>query len=118
MKNIYTSLKSLHDCLVSNNIDYAIIGGLAVAFWGVPRLTRDIDVKVLLGRNQSEKLLEVIKKQGYKPFGENPLESLKTYGILFVHDIYGIRIDIHLSDTSFDRKVIRRVRSIEKERKG
>ena len=113
MNKVYTSLKLLNDCLISSNIDYAIIGGVAVAVWGEPRLTKDIDVKVLLSRKESEKLFDAITKQGYQPFGDNPIEKLKKYGILFVHDTCGIRIDLHLSDTSFDRKVIKRACKIE-----
>ena len=112
MKKIYASLKSLHECLTDNRIDYAVIGGLAVAVWGEPRLTQDIDVKVLLSRDEAEKLLKAIVSE-YKPFGDNPLEMLQKNGILFVHDTYGIRIDIHLSDTLFDRKVIERASRIE-----
>ena len=48
MKKLYSSLKSLHKCLQSNKIEYAVIGGLAVAVWGEPRLTQDIDIKVKL----------------------------------------------------------------------
>ena len=112
MMKIYTSLKSLHDCLTTNQIEYAIIGGVAVAVWGEPRLTQDIDVKVLLSRDEAEKLLNAIEPE-YKPFWGNPLEMLKKNGILFVHDTYGVRIDIHLSDTIFDHKVIERTKKVE-----
>jgi hypothetical protein len=73
MKKLYTSLQSLHRCLQSNRINYAVIGGLAVAVWGEPRLTQDIDVKVMLSRDEAERLLNTIEGE-YKPFGDNPLE--------------------------------------------
>ena len=94
MRKIYRSLNSLHQCLAASRIDYAIIGGIAVVVWGEPRLTRDIDVKVLLSRDEAETLLNAIKTE-YKPFWDNPLEMLKKNGILFVHDTHGVRIDIH-----------------------
>ncbi|MBW2064031.1 MAG: nucleotidyltransferase [Deltaproteobacteria bacterium] len=112
MKKIFRSLNLLHHCLTANHIDYAIIGGIAVAVWGEPRLTRDIDVKVLLSRDEAQMLLNAIKTD-YEPFWDNPLEMLKKNGILFVHDTYGVRIDLHLSDTMFDRKVIERAIEIE-----
>ncbi len=90
MRKIYSSLKSFHECMTDNQIDYAVIGGVAVAVWGEPRLTQDIDVKVLLGRDEAGKLLNALGT-GYKPFWDNPLEMLKKNGILFVHDTYGVR---------------------------
>jgi predicted nucleotidyltransferase len=112
MKKLYTSLQSFHRCLQSNKIDYAVIGGLAVAVWGEPRLTQDIDVKVMLSRDEAQRLLNAIEGE-YKPFGDNPLEMLKENGILFVQDKHGVRLDIHLSDTLFDMEVIKRASNIE-----
>ena len=48
-------------------IDYLVVGGMAVNFHGVPRMTYDIDLMVLL---QSENILNVISKLttwGYRP---------------------------------------------------
>jgi len=98
--------------MTDNQIDYAVIGGVAVAVWGEPRLTQDIDVKVLLGRDEAGELLNALGAE-YKPFWDKPLEMLKKNGILFVHDTYGVRIDIHLCDTLFDHKVIERATRIE-----
>lgn len=112
MKKLYSSLKSLHKCLESNKIEYAVIGGLAVAVWGEPRLTQDIDIKVKLDRDNAGRLLDAIDKM-YKPFGENPLDMLTKNGILFVQDKVGVRVDIHLSDTLFDIEVINRAIDLE-----
>jgi len=112
MRKIYRSLHSLHHCLTISRIDYAVIGGIAVVVWGEPRLTQDIDVKVILPRDEAEVLLNAIETE-YEPFWDNPLDMLKKNGILFVRDTYGVRIDIHLSDTLFDRKVIERAIDIE-----
>lgn len=109
---IYNSLNLLHQCLNANRISYTLIDGLAVVVWGEPRLTRDIDVKVLLERDEAERLLSAIRTE-YEPFGDNPLEMLKKNGILFAHDKQNIRIDFHLSDTLFDRQVIERAKDIE-----
>lgn len=98
--------------MTASQIEYAVFGGVAVAVWGEPRLTQDIDIKVLLSRDEAEKLLNALGTE-YKPFWDNPLEMLKKNGILFVHDTYGVRIDIHLSDTLFDHKVIDRATRIE-----
>ena len=47
----------LHIFLTSRRIPYAIIGGIAVQRWGQPRLTRDVDLTILLPRGAEEATL-------------------------------------------------------------
>ncbi len=44
--NFYDEFKALIDVLNRAGIDYAVCGGIAVAFHGYPRLTDDIDILV------------------------------------------------------------------------
>jgi predicted nucleotidyltransferase len=48
-------------------IDYLVIGGLAVNFHGVPRMTYDIDLMVLLEPENILKLATKLTQWGYKP---------------------------------------------------
>jgi predicted nucleotidyltransferase len=48
-------------------IDYLVIGGLAVNFHGVPRMTYDIDLMVLLESENILKLVTKLTQWGYKP---------------------------------------------------
>jgi predicted nucleotidyltransferase len=48
-------------------IDYLVIGGLAVNFHGVPRMTYDIDLMVLLEPENILKLVTKLTHWGYKP---------------------------------------------------
>jgi len=48
-------------------IDYLVIGGLAVNFHGVPRMTYDIDLMVLLEPENVIKLVTKLTQWGYKP---------------------------------------------------
>jgi len=48
-------------------IDYLVVGGLAVNFHGVPRMTYDIDVMVLLEPENILKLVTKLTQWGYKP---------------------------------------------------
>jgi hypothetical protein len=50
----------LHTFLTARSIPYAIIGGIAVQRWGQPRLTRDVDLTVLLPRGAEEAMLREI----------------------------------------------------------
>jgi hypothetical protein len=48
-------------------IDYLVVGGLAVNFHGVPRMTYDIDLMVHLERENVLKLVSKLTQWGYKP---------------------------------------------------
>jgi hypothetical protein len=42
--NIQQDFKELLALLEENNVDYMIVGSYAVAFYGYPRFTKDIDI--------------------------------------------------------------------------
>lgn len=90
----------------------AVVGGIAVGIWGEPRVTRDVDVKVLLTRDDAARLLEVLGSD-YQSLIENPLRSLSNTGVLFVQDERGTRLDLLLGETAFDAEAIRRAQFVE-----
>jgi predicted nucleotidyltransferase len=53
--------------LNGSDIDYLVIGGLAVNFHGVPRMTYDIDLMVLLESENILKLVGKLTQWGYRP---------------------------------------------------
>jgi hypothetical protein len=48
-------------------IDYLVVGGLAINFHGIPRMTYDIDLMVLLEPENILKLVTKLTQWGYKP---------------------------------------------------
>ena len=46
--NLEHALQKAIAFLQMYNYPYAIIGGIALAQWGLPRLTQDVDIKVLV----------------------------------------------------------------------
>lgn len=44
---LHEELFALTAALADDAVDYALVGGLAVAVWGAPRATKDIDLLVL-----------------------------------------------------------------------
>lgn len=43
---LFDELRSVVSALDGAGVDYALVGGLAVAVWGAPRATRDIDLLI------------------------------------------------------------------------
>lgn len=61
--DLYEELLGLIEVLSNSKIDYALCGGIAVAFYGYPRFTRDIDL--LIQREKLDDVLALVKKRGF-----------------------------------------------------
>jgi predicted nucleotidyltransferase len=59
--------KAIFKRLNEVNIDYLVVGGLAVNFHGVPRMTYDIDIMILLQNENVLKLVGQMEDWGYRP---------------------------------------------------
>jgi len=112
MENLFQSVLALQKLLLDASIPSIVIGGMAVAAWGEPRLTRDVDLKILLGRQDAKRLLELLSS-GYKPLTPDPLDSLQRQALIFVQDSAGTRLDLLLADTPYDATAIERGREVE-----
>ena len=53
--------------LSDEGIDYVVIGGLEVNLHGIPRMTYDIDLMILLNARNIKKLVIKLKSWGYLP---------------------------------------------------
>ncbi len=69
----YDEFGSLIDALNQRGIDYAVCGGVAVAFHGYPRFTKDIDI--LIRSVDLDRALQVAKDLGFiLPSGRIPFD--------------------------------------------
>ena len=64
-------------------IPSALIGGLAIGAWAKARLTRDVDIKILLHRQEHQRLLDLLTPD-YHSLQADPVLALRTNGIIFV----------------------------------
>lgn len=97
MDGLYDSLQALQLLLKSKHIESAAIGALAVAAWGVARLTSDIDVKVMIQRDDTELLWSTLKERYTPLLQDDPAWQVKQSGLLFLRDDSGHRIAIRRS---------------------
>lgn len=111
MQNLIRSVADLQQRLEKEGIPSVVIGGLAVSVWGEPRLTRDVDLKVLGQREERGRLLQILAD--CTPLHADPDEAFRRHGIAFFHDPNGTRVDVMLAETSFDETAIGRARMIE-----
>lgn len=111
MNDLIDSVIAFQSFLKKEDIPVMAIGGIAVAVWGEPRLTRDIDMKVLVSRDNRAQLLAVL--QTFMPLQEDSDESFRRLGLAFFQDSNGVRIDVMLADTIFDETAIGRACDID-----
>jgi hypothetical protein len=60
---LYDELRVVLEALDQAGVEYALIGGLAVAVWGAPRATKDIDLLVL--RDDLTRAKEALRGRGF-----------------------------------------------------
>lgn len=60
---LYDELRAVLESLDQARVDYALVGGLAVAVWGAPRATKDIDL--LVRAEDVERALAAVRPRGF-----------------------------------------------------
>ena len=96
-------------------MDYIVVGSTAAAAWGVARMTRDVDVVVLLAPESGEALLQALRAgEVYFPESDarQAVESGGSFNIL--HPQSGGKVDVFAipaSDPFTRSRIARRVRA-------
>ncbi len=62
---LQSDFKELLELLNENSVKYLIIGGYAVAFYGAPRFTGDLDLYIQPTRENAEKLMKSLLAFGF-----------------------------------------------------
>lgn len=103
----FKALRDIHKFFMSENIPYAIIGGIALQKWGEPRFTRDIDVTILANLGEEEKVIKKILSVFYPRISDALQFTLKNR-ICLVQSKEGYEIDISLGIPGYEEEVIKR----------
>jgi len=93
MESLVRSIRRLQQRLHEADIPSIVIGGVAIALWGEPRVTRDVDLKILLGREEADRLLLLLSilTPDYTPLLPEPRRALTEQAMLFVQDSAALR---------------------------
>ncbi len=97
----------LHQFLTERGIPYVIIGGIAVQRWGQPRLTRDVDLTILLPAGQEEPVLREILR-AFPGRVEDALQFALVHRVLPVRVPGGSEADITLGLPGYEEGVVAR----------
>jgi len=106
--NVFEEFNHLVKELETRKVRYALVGGVAMAFYTEPRFTRDIDL--LIDSEDYEKAKGILEKEGYfesaSPwtFKRVPIE---LHRFLKVIDEDEMNIDILIAEIEEVRRIIR-----------
>jgi len=68
--------------LNANKVEYLLIGGYAVGFYGYPRATADMDIWIAINPDNAEKIVNVLKEFGFDEPDLTPQIFLKDWQII------------------------------------
>jgi hypothetical protein len=106
MTELSRALLRLVEELESAEIPYGLIGGLAVAAWGEPRSTLDVDVTVWTEADQTSVLVQRLTSV-FLARSANPVAFVRDRGVLPL-EFEGVRLDVVFARLPFERDIIER----------
>ena len=113
MLNLEKELKMLIKLFSATKTDYAVLGGLAVVFYGEPRMTFDIDVNIALAGGPISTFLKAAKKFGFYPIPGNIRAFVRKTGVLpmrFGKSIASGRCDIIIAQSPIEYVALKRAK--------
>jgi len=110
MIHLPQDFKELLKLLNANSVEYLLIGGYAVAYYGYPRATADMDIWIAMNPDNSKKMVEVLKEFGFDIRELSPELFLKDWQIIRM-GVPPVRIEISttISGVNFDECYAERV---------
>lgn len=114
MSSLVATLHSLIDLLDKLVISYAVMGGIAVRAYGVPRPTYDIDLTISLDRDKLPTLFEELRKIDYaipEPYERGWVDEVSHLKLLKFRRYVGeqsIDVDLFLAESEFQQDVMAR----------
>ena len=91
---------------------YCFIGGLAVWRWGKPRFTQDVDLTLLAGFRDEEKIVDAFLAR-YGSRVPNGRELFIAQRVLRLSDATGVPIDVALGGLPFEESAVARASDFE-----
>ncbi len=101
MNEVFAAAEEVQGFLRSKQWTFCVIGGLALARWGQPRTTADVDITLLTGFGTEEPFIDVLLER-FNARKNNPKEFALRNRVLLLQASNGIGIDIALAALPFE----------------
>jgi len=107
MNQLIKALQIVIPWLEDHDISYMVFGGVANSFYGRPRQTFDIDIKISLNLDEElSRFLHDIKKIG-TIIPENPFQFIKETMVCPV-EVHDTKIDFVIAGLPFEKEAVQR----------
>ncbi|MEZ4769103.1 MAG: hypothetical protein R2844_11855 [Caldilineales bacterium] len=103
----------IHTFLVHSGIPYAIIGGLAVQWWGESRLTKDVDLTVATPLDQPSQFFIQQVLERFPARLDDALDFARRNRVILVTASNGCPVDISMGLPGYEDEVMRRAVEVE-----
>lgn len=124
MSDLTTTLYDITDLFESLGVRYAVMGGIAVRIYGIPRPTHDVDFTIAIERDQLSEFFRRATDMGYTVpavyesgwvdrVAGMPLVKLRIY-----LEAHGVDVDIFLAESPFQESLLSRRRYEEYEHRS
>jgi hypothetical protein len=103
MMHLPEDWRAFIESLNSNEVEYLIVGALAVAYHGLPRYTGDLDILVRSSPENARRLQTTLTKFGFASLGLSAADFVDSYQVIQL-GVAPTRIDLltSLTGISFD----------------
>jgi len=98
---LHQDFKEFLKLLNENKVEYLVVGAFALAFYGAPRNTGDIDIWIGIEKNNASRIIKTLVDLGFSLLGYNENDFLEKDTIIQL-GVPPVRIDILTSITGVD----------------
>jgi hypothetical protein len=112
-KPVAATLERALEALSESQTRTAVMGGFAVAIWGHPRSTRDIDLLVDIPAHEREKVIGQLAARGFRAKRDSAIVQVEGGELLQLlyappDAFLDIQADLFLAETEFQRSALSR----------
>src|SRR5437764_9441917 len=105
LRSMHAAMRDLGGWLTAAGVPGMIIGGIAVALLGRPRITRDLDAVVWLPDEKLSTFLAVGKQFGFASRFSDPVEFARQSHILAMRHVPSkVTVDVAIGALAFEQE--------------
>lgn len=105
----------IHEFFQSLGLPHAVIGGLAVQWWGEPRVTKDVDLTVVVPLDQPSRVFVQQVLDRFSARIDNALDFAQRSRVILITASNGCPVDISLGLPGYEDEVMQRAVEFELE---
>ncbi|HEA65725.1 MAG TPA: hypothetical protein ENI07_02725 [Desulfobacterales bacterium] len=107
MTDLEKALIVISKTLSENRIPYMVIGGMANAVWGNPRVTFDIDVTLWVTDKEIQNVVQILS-EAFEVLVSRPIDFILEMRVLPLQTKNGVRLDIIFGSLPYEQEAIQR----------